>query len=100
MKAELFVDTAFWIALLNPRDSLHQRALELADAHTSAPLITTQEVFVELLNYFSRLGSALRGVAISFIDQASGQSNLLVLEQSSASFESGVKLYGQRLDKS
>ena len=50
--AELFLDTAYAIALSSPRDSFHRQAVLLADevAAKSAKLITTQAVLLEIGN--------------------------------------------------
>ena len=62
-----FVDTAYLVAVLDPRDALHERALKVArDLHKrSARLVTSDPVLFELGNYFAR--SPLRNQAIDWI---------------------------------
>src|SRR5438045_3609590 len=62
------VDTSFLVALVDPRDGLHEEALALATDldRAGAGLVTTDAVLVELANYFAR--SPLRGEAIAWID--------------------------------
>ncbi|MDQ3032691.1 MAG: PIN domain-containing protein [Myxococcota bacterium] len=62
-----FVDTAYFVALLDPRDRLHQRALDVAKelAARKARLVTSDAVLFELGNYFAR--SPLRAQAIEWI---------------------------------
>ncbi len=80
MIKELFVDTVFWIALINPRDSLHVAALSLLEKYSETSLVTTQEVLIEVLNYFSWRGPALRQATIVLIEQLYEQPNVIVWE--------------------
>jgi len=43
----LFVDTFYWIALVDLNDSAHQRALALASERADSPIVTTDEVLAE-----------------------------------------------------
>lgn len=99
MSSELFADSAFWIALLNPRDSLHEKSIRLAEEHADTPLISTQEVLVEVLNFFSWRGPSLRQTAANLVEKLSDYPNILILEQSKDSFEAGRQLYANRKDK-
>src|SRR5437762_11999163 len=67
MTTAAFVDTAYFVALLDPRDSLHDLALELAAdlAKRSTCLITSDAVLIEFGNYFAR--SPLRTHALDWI---------------------------------
>jgi hypothetical protein len=40
----VFADAAYWIAMSNPRDSLHARAKELSKSHQSMRLVTSEMV--------------------------------------------------------
>jgi len=63
----IFVDTAYFVALLNRRDALHTRARMLAStwATRGVDLVTTDGVLIELGNFFAR--SPLRPLAASTI---------------------------------
>ena len=63
----VFVDTAYLVALLDRRDSLHTRALELAEKfdQTSTTLVTNDAVLIEFANYFAR--TPLRASAIDWV---------------------------------
>ncbi|MFO8072428.1 MAG: PIN domain-containing protein [Polyangia bacterium] len=67
MKRGVFVDTSFFVAALDVRDSAHRRALELAGELNAdgSPMVTSDAVMLELGNYFSR--SPLRMHAIEWI---------------------------------
>lgn len=46
-----FVDTLYFVALFNPRDQWHGRAVAASKLIADTKLITTEEVLVELLNW-------------------------------------------------
>jgi len=50
---EIFVDTSHFVAIFHPGDQLHERSVSIEKSLTSARLITTDFVIVEVLNYFS-----------------------------------------------
>lgn len=68
-RSPIFVDTAYFVALLNRRDALHARATTLASAWASrgVGLLTTDGVVLELGNFFAR--SPLRSLAASAIQK-------------------------------
>lgn len=49
----VFADTAFYIAMANPRDALHARAMEFA-ANYRGRYLTTEFVLMEFGNFFSK----------------------------------------------
>jgi len=51
-----FVDTLYFVALFNPRDQWHERAFAANTLIVDTKLITTEDVLVELLNFFSEYG--------------------------------------------
>ena len=60
---EAFVDTLYFVALFNPRDQWHDHAIAASKLIADTKLITTEDVLVELLNFFSEYGEkARRGV--------------------------------------
>ena len=50
--AAAFVDTAFYVALMNLRDELHASAVAVAGRH-AGPRVTTEYVLVEAGNFLS-----------------------------------------------
>ena len=51
------MDAVYWIAILNPRDALHQKAVSLSRSLDQALLVTTEMVLTELLNAFAERGA-------------------------------------------
>ncbi|MCO6431401.1 MAG: type II toxin-antitoxin system VapC family toxin [Deltaproteobacteria bacterium] len=97
---EVFCDTHYFVALLNPEDSWHERALELTDSLGDTQYITSQYIFLELLNFFSAYGPRLRSQTVEYIERAPNESNVMVIAQSDDLLEQGLELYKQRHDKS
>ncbi len=60
-----FVDTLYFVALFNPRDQWHERAIAATKAVSETKLITTEDVLVELLNFFSEYGEKARQGAVT-----------------------------------
>lgn len=101
MKNLIFADTCYWIALLNPQDSLHLEAMTLTSKLGKVQVITTDEVLVEVLNFFSGQGHVLRQRTVTTIHQliAADSDKVIVLPQSRDTFLMGIQLYEHRLDK-
>ena len=59
----VFADTGYWIALLNPRDDLHQKASATSRDYTPNQIVTSEMVLTEFLNSFSDYGPGLRQAA-------------------------------------
>jgi predicted nucleic acid-binding protein len=95
----VFVDTGYWIALLNPRDTLHSRALDVSRTLGSRPLLTSEMVLAEWLNDFAGRGEALRRVAVRALRSLSADSRLEIFPQTSALFQQAANLYAARSDK-
>ena len=95
----VFADTAYWVALANPKDGLHQAARSLKKGLSGAQRYTTEEVLTEFLTMFSNQGKWLRGMAVTMVRAIEEDPDVLVISQSSNSFHEGVRLYAERPDK-
>ncbi len=96
----VFADTGYWIALLDPQDNLHQRASLLTASLTSARVVTSEMVFTEVLNAFSKRGSFLRRSVSTLITGTRLNPSVEVVPQTSELFSAGLELYNQRPDQS
>jgi predicted nucleic acid-binding protein len=94
----VFADTFYWIALVNPRDRAHQRALDFGPSLGST-IVTTDEVLVELLA-FCASEPQLRVEAALAVEDILGDPNVRVVPQTRGSFLAGLELYRARPDKS
>lgn len=95
----VFADTAYFVALLSPRDSLHGRAMELARGLGDAQMVTSQMVLTEVLNFFSGAGPQLRSHAFRLVVALSSAPDVLVVSQTARLFREAAMLYGNREDK-
>jgi predicted nucleic acid-binding protein len=96
---EVFADTFYWIALLNPTDKWHQAAKAFSQTNPDVTLVTTDAVLMELLNYFAEAGDQMRRAAAALCDQTMAHSNTVVLAQMRQTFTGGLELYKARPDK-
>ncbi len=46
-----FADTGYWIALFNPRDALHTKAIFMSKTTQAQLIVTSQMVLTEFLNH-------------------------------------------------
>jgi predicted nucleic acid-binding protein len=99
MSRAVFADTSYWIALLNPRDGLHESANRLSHSLGKVRMVTSEMVFVELLNDCSGRGETLRRSAVRLIERLRRNPNLEVVSQSSLQFQEALSLYTSRSDK-
>lgn len=94
-----FVDTLYFVALFNPRDQWHERALAASKLVTEPKLITTEDVLVELLNFFSEYGEKARRGAVTLVERILTEADIEVAPQSHEAFMAGLELYKARPDK-
>lgn len=95
----LFADSGHWIALLNPRDQMHERATAVAAALESSPIITTQMALTEVLNHLSREGERLRHLAVQMVRDLERNPNVEIVPQTDAQFRGAVERYASRGDQ-
>jgi uncharacterized protein len=57
---QIFADTFYWVALLNPRDAWHQSTVELTKTFDRIDIITTDEILTEVLNFLCNYGLTTR----------------------------------------
>ena len=94
-----FADTFYWIAVTNPKDSSHRRALTLSESLRDTPIITTHEVLTEVLAYFAGRGTRSRMQAVRNVHRILSVPTIRVVPQSQDSFLAGFELYEARPDK-
>jgi len=95
MKA-VFADTTFFLALVNPRDQYHRRAVDL-NATLESSLLTTAWVLLEFANALSTSRSRLRFERV--LNGLRAAPNVEIIAPDTALFERGCQLYIDRSDK-
>ena len=92
----VFVDTSFYIALVNPGDALHNAAAELG-RRTRGQSVTTEYVLVEVGNYLAR--TANKPLFLHLLRELEADPETSIVPSAHDLFEEGTRLYAQRLDK-
>ena len=94
----VFVDTAYYIALLVINDDLHDRALSYV-AFDRFEAVTTDAIFVEVLASFSNRGQHFRALGLALIDEMRADPSVTIVRQTPELFDAGIELYRERPDK-
>jgi uncharacterized protein len=93
----ILVDTGFFLALAQPRDDLHSRAMLWAGA-VAEPLVVTDYILWETVNALS--SPADRPKSHALIRHVRTTGAYTVVPASAALTEAGLKLHEARTDKS
>jgi uncharacterized protein len=92
-----FADTSFYVATVNPRDTLHSAAAKYAE-NFRGPIITTEYVLVEVGNWLASCGD--RDVFVELVKEIRADHRTMVVPGSPTMFDRGLNLYVRRPDKS
>ena len=98
MKA-VFVDSSYWIAIINPKDQWHEAAKRARDSLGNSHLVTTEEILMEVLTGFSEYGEIIRKRTVAAVRAITKDPNTRVIPQTRDSFVRGLNLYERRIDK-
>lgn len=96
---KVFVDTNYFVAIFNPADQWHQRAIEVDEQLGNVWLVTTDFVLVEVLNYFSGYNQKFKKKISDSVRLLLEDLEIKKIECSHESFLDGFDLYESRLDK-
>jgi predicted nucleic acid-binding protein len=96
VKHGTFIDTVYILALLNPRDRWHQKAIELSKTHR-APLVTSHAVLTEVADALAHHGQ--RAWACQAIEDLESDPDVECVPIDGAIFAGALRLYRERPDK-
>ena len=96
----VFADSGHWIALLHPRDQLHERAKAVVADLESVAVVTTQMALAEALNHLSREGGQLRSLAVQMVRELEDNPDVEIIPQTDSQFRAAVQVYAARNDQS
>ena len=99
MNDDIFVDTLYLVARLNPKDQWHQAVAELDPFIKGKQLVTTETVLLELLNYLAEFPPEMRAAVAKFVKLALDGFLVEVVFHTHNAFLQGLELYENRLDK-
>jgi len=99
MKAEVFLDAAYAIALSVPKDSYHSQAVALSNELEAfrTRMVTTRAVILEIGNALSK--QRYRQAAIELLRALEADPNVLVIPLSEDLYTQAFRLYSERPDK-
>ena len=95
----VFADAGYFIASLDSRDPLHERARTVAAGREPFSTVTTQMVIAEVLNYVSRGGDHHRGLAVQMVRDLEARPDVEIVPQTDAQFAAAVERYATRPDQ-
>jgi predicted nucleic acid-binding protein len=91
-----FVDTGYFIAIVNRRDGLHRRASQLA-AQLGGPFVTTEAVLLEVGNAMAR--PPLRRLAVALLAEVRSNPSYEIVSLTSELLAQGIEFFAARSDK-
>jgi predicted nucleic acid-binding protein len=92
----ILIDTGFLVALAQPNDALHSRAVAWAK-RINQPLIVTEYVLCETIKFHSKRPDRLRGQTL--IREITSNPGYTIIDASPRLFLAGFELHRSRLDK-
>lgn len=95
----VFADTGYWIALFNPRDQLHAKAVTASQVLQGRQIVTSQMVLTEFLNHYAALGQPFCQRAVQVVRSFQSNVNVEIVPQTDGQFAAALTLYAQRPDK-
>ena len=95
----VFADSGHWIALLQPRDQMHDRAEAVIAGLDSVAIVTTQMALVEAFNHLSGQGEHLRRLAVQMARGLENDPNVEIIPQTDAQFRAAVERFASRDDQ-
>jgi uncharacterized protein len=95
----VFADTGYWIAILDPQDTLYSKAINLSITLTQVQICTSEMVLTEILNHFSKRGNFLRYAAANLIESLQENPAITIIPQTDSIFQQALILYKQRPDQ-
>jgi predicted nucleic acid-binding protein len=96
MSRSVFADTAYYLALISPRDSFHARAVALSQT-LNEPVVTSAWVVQELADGLS--APPVRAGFLKLLDTLEADPNTTIVAPDSSLWSRGLILYRSRPDK-
>jgi len=93
----VFADTSYYIALVNPHDIIHNKAVDFCRNYRG-DILTTEYVLIEVGNFLSRPED--RPVYVDLMARLKTDPQTYIVPSSTHLFEQGFHLFSERLDKS
>jgi uncharacterized protein len=95
----IFVDTFYWVALINKTDSWHLPVKNYSYNLKNTQLVTTEEILTETINFFASFPPPIRKGVFQLVNQIIRDPNIQVIPQTHESFIAGLELFEKRFDQ-
>jgi predicted nucleic acid-binding protein len=95
----VFVDALYWIALINPKDQWHTKAVSAGLSLKDTTFLTSDNVLEEVLNFYCERGEHFRRVTAENIRAILVNLKVEVAPASHERFLDALSLYESRHDK-
>jgi len=95
----VFAGAGYWIALLNPRDRLHERAKQVSRLVGGHRVVTSELILTEYLDDSSCRGEFMRRLAIGTLERLRKDGNTTIVPLSKAQFAAALRMHTDRPDK-
>ena len=96
---KVFVDTSDFIAILHPRDQLHEKALQVETELGKVQKVTSELVLIEVLNYFCKFRADIKNLVVMAVNRYLTNGKVEIIPCSSKQFQDGFNFYAARLDQ-
>src|SRR5882762_2006098 len=94
---QVFADTGYWIALVNPRDQIHAKAVSVTQQLSPVRILTSEMVLAEVLNSFSDAGP-LRHAVGSMVERLRSNRDAIIVPPTSEQLETALRRYKPAAD--
>ena len=96
---KIFLDTAFAVALITPKDIFYEKAHDLSKQlrASETPLITTRAVLLEIGNSLAKENT--RKAAIEMLESIEADETITTVAVTEELYEEAFKLFRSRMDK-
>jgi uncharacterized protein len=95
----IFSDTGYWIALLDPHDTLHQKAINCSIVLAQEQICTSEIVCTEVLNHFGKRSYLFRQAAAALMQSMQQNPAIKIVPQTPELFQQALILYTERPDQ-
>ena len=97
MKHELFLDSAFVIALSIETDSFHKKAAQISENLEGEILVTTRAILLEIGNALSK--PPYRKASVALLRSLETDETVVIVPLSEDLYQKGMTLFVKRTDK-
>ena len=97
--SDVFADSGYWIAMLNPNDDKHESALRATENLGGRDIVTTEMVLVEVFAHVSKQGARARSDMVELLRDLKNNPNVEIVEQTHEQFKAAADRYAERLDQ-